>query len=78
MGEFSKSIGTFVEKRAALMKMLADLAGREAPYANSLDFFGGEPEVQFAVLLQNCLQPKNSNRTEAIKAGIYVEIETVE
>lgn len=51
MGELSKSVNGFVEKRASLMKILADLEGREAPYANSLDFFGGEPEVQFAVLL---------------------------
>ena len=30
-----------------------------------------------AVMLQNSLQPKNAKRTEAIKEGKYVEIETV-
>ena len=29
-------------------------------------------------MLQNAIQPKNSNRTDAIKAGKYVEFESVE
>jgi hypothetical protein len=39
---------------------------------------GQEPELVFAVLLQNVLHPKNSNRVEAIKGGSYKELKTVE
>jgi hypothetical protein len=39
---------------------------------------GQEPELVFAVLLQNALHPKNSNRVEAIKGGSYKELKTVE
>lgn len=60
------------------MKMLSDLEGRENVYESILEMFGGEQEILFAMLLQNMLQPKNSNRVEAIKAGKYVEIDTVE
>jgi hypothetical protein len=39
---------------------------------------GEEQELVFAVILQNLLHPKNSNRVEAIKGGSYVELKTVE
>jgi hypothetical protein len=39
---------------------------------------GQESELVFAVLLQNALHPKNSNRVEAIKGGSYKELKTVE
>ena len=68
----------FVQKRPAIVKMLSEMEGREAAYSDILEFFGGEPEILFAVMLQNSLQPKNSNRTDAIKAGKYVEIESLE
>ena len=40
--------------------------------------FGTDEELVFAILLQNVLHPKNSNRSEAIKSNTYVEIKTVE
>lgn len=58
--------------------MLSDLEGRAESYADVLEFFEGEAEILFAVLLQNLLHPKNSNRTDAIKENKYVEIETLE
>ena len=58
--------------------MLSELEGRESVYSDILEFFGGEKEILFAVMLQNTLQPKNSNRTDAIKAGKYVEIESLD
>ena len=60
------------------MKLLSDMEQREVPYSNILEFFGGEEEVLFAVMLQVMMHPKNSNRTDAIKNGTYVEIESIE
>ena len=76
--EFTADAREFVQKRPAIMKMLGEMEGREAVYSDILEFFGGEPEILFAVMLQNSIQPKNSNRTDAIKAGKYVEIESLE
>lgn len=63
MSELTKSSGNFVKGRAALIKMLSDLEGREAPYSDILEIFHGEEEVLFAVLVQNMMHPKNSDRT---------------
>ena len=60
------------------MKMFSEMEGRESVCSDILEFFGGEQEILFAVLIQNTLHPKNSNRTEAIKAGKYVEIESLQ
>ena len=68
----------FVDKRAGLIKLLSDMEQREIPYSNILEFFGGEEEILFAVTMQNWMHPKNNNRTDAIKAGTYVEIESIE
>jgi hypothetical protein len=45
---------------------------------NAKSLLSGEQDVVFAVMLQNCLQPKNSNRTDAIKSGAYKELRTSE
>ena len=60
------------------MKMLSEMEGRESVYSDILEFFGGDQEILYAVLLQNKLQPKNSNRTDAIKSGKYIEIESLQ
>lgn len=39
---------------------------------------GTDREQIFSIVLQNVMQPKNSNRTEAIKNGNYKEILTPE
>lgn len=75
--EFSTNAKKF-NKRKCLLKMLSELEGRDKPYEDILEFFNGEKEILFAVLVQNLLHPKNSQRTDAIKDGKYVEIETVE
>jgi len=63
MNELTKNSATFVKNRAALIKMLSDLEGREVPYSDINEIFNGEEEVLFAVLLQNMMHPKNSDRT---------------
>ena len=69
----------FIKHRAVLVKMLSEMEGRaENPYSNFFEFFGGDEEILFAVLLQNAMHPKNSDRTSAIKDGSYVEILTNE
>ena len=50
MGELNGSVSKFVKNRAGVCKLLADMEGR-VPYEETVDFFGGEPEVLFAVLL---------------------------
>ena len=45
---------------------------------NGTILLGNDRELCFSIILQNVLQPKNSNRTEAIKSGVYKEITTVE
>ena len=60
------------------MKMLSDMEQREVPYSDILEFFDGQEEILFAVMLQVMMHPKNSNRTDAIKAGNYIEIESIE
>ena len=60
------------------MKLLSDMEQREVPYSDILEFFDGEEEILFTVLLQNMMHPKNSNRSDAIQAGTYVEIESIE
>ena len=77
MDEFLKESGKFLKHRSGLCKMLADLEGR-GPYEELTDIFGGEREILLAVLIQNALHPKNSDRTDAIKADKYAEIETLE
>ena len=71
------SVKDFTSKRPGLMKLLSDMEQREVPYSDLLEFFG-EEEILFAVMLQNKMHPKNSHRSDAIKAGTYVEIETIE
>lgn len=36
----------------------------------------GDKVVILAMLIQNALHPKNSQRSEAVEAGTYVEIKT--
>ena len=33
--------------------------------------------MAFAVVLQNCMHPKNAQRAEAVKAGTYVEVNSI-
>lgn len=59
--------------------MLSFFDGKEdGDYTEVVQLFGGEKEILFAVILQNGLHPKNSQRSDAIKAGTYVEINTLE
>ena len=72
-------MNNFVKNRSQFIKMLSELEGKgDNPYSNILDFFGGDEEILFAVLLQNAMHPKNSDRTGAVKDGSYVEILTKE
>ena len=68
----------FASKRPGLMKLLSDMEQREVPYSDILEFFDGNKEILFAVMIQIMMHPKNSNRTEAIRAGTYVEIESID
>ena len=53
--------------------MLGDLTGRGQAYEEALELFNGSEEVLFAVMMQNMMHPKNSQRTDAIKSGKYQE-----
>jgi len=41
---------------------------------NASSMLGGDRELAFSIILQNMMQPKNANRTEAIKGGSYKEL----
>ena len=58
--------------------MLCDLEGRDGMYESIVEIFFNDKQILFALLVQNLLQPKNSNRVDAIKAGKYVEIDTID
>ena len=45
---------------------------------NFFNFFNNDKEIILAVLMQNALQPKNSQRVEAIKLESYVEFDSQE
>ena len=51
MSTLTKSTKNFCKNRGALVKLLSELEGRAAPYEEFLDFFGGDEEMLFAVLL---------------------------
>lgn len=51
MGKVTDNSSKFIKNRSSFVKMLGDLEGREAPYANIMEFFGGEQEILFAVCL---------------------------
>ena len=65
-------------RNTKMFKMLSDLIGLEQPYEDILDFFDGQEEVVFAMLLQNMMHPKNSNRREAIQSKKYIEFMNVD
>ena len=69
-----KGISKFCQQKKSLVKMLSELEGRDAPCTQTVEFFNGEEEILFAVLLQNSMHPKNSDRREAITDGSYMEI----
>ena len=68
--------GNFNKHKKVLLDALNKLEGKQQPAKSFEGFFGDNDEVVFAVLIQNCLQPKNSNRVDAIKSGSYVQIES--
>ena len=80
MGKLTKGLmQNFMKQRCSFIKMLSEMEGRgENPYSDLLEFFGGDEEILFAVLLQNSMHPKNSDRTSAVKDGSYIEIMTNE
>ena len=57
---------------------MSEMEGREEPASGLLDFFDNNSEIALAVLIQNCLHPKNAQRVDAIKAETYVEIDSQE
>ena len=76
MGELVNGAKNF-NKRKAILKLFGDLMGT-GPVQDIVELFDGQDEVLFAVILQNMMHPRNSNRTDAIKAGKYVEIMNLE
>ena len=69
---------SFNQHNIYLMRLLSQLEGREQPYEELLDFFDGNPDYLFAVLLQNEMHPQNRQRVQAVKQNQYKEISSVE
>ena len=69
---------SFNQHQIYLMRLLSQLEGREQPYEELLDFFDGNSDYLFAVLLQNEMHPQNKQRVQAVKQDQYKEITSVE
>ena len=69
---------TFDKYQTSLNYVLSKLSGKAEPYKGLLEIFGNDEEVALAIIMQNCLQPKNNHRVDAIKNGVYVEIDSKE
>lgn len=69
-------VASFKKKHHQLIDVLAKLEGREKKYGGLIEIFGDSKEMTLAIILQNCMHPKNSQRTDSIKNGTYVEIKT--
>jgi len=55
---------------------LSILEGRQEPHKGLLELYENNKEIVLAIMIQNCLHPKNSQRVQAIKDGTYVEIKS--
>lgn len=64
----------FDKYNQALLCLLGKIEGRKVPYKSVLECFENNKEIALAVYIQNCLQPKNNMRVEAVKNATYVEI----
>ena len=69
---------TFNKHQTCLMDILSKLEGRDQPHKGLLQLFENNQEIVLAIMIQNCLHPKNAQRVEAIKAGNYVEIDCLQ
>lgn len=70
LSAFNKYNRPFINTQRQLLKT-QDMLSAEA-------MLGNNRTITFSIVLQNMLQPKNNNRTEAIKAGQYKEIKSEE
>lgn len=61
-----------------MIYILSQLEGRKVPHKGLLQIYENNQEIALAVLMQNCIHPKNSQRVQAVKDGTYVEINSAE
>ena len=73
-----KTAECFNRFQVTLLHILSKLEGRTKPYQNLLELFYDNEEIALAILIQNCLHPKNDQRVYAIKTGSYVEIDSLD
>lgn len=56
--------------------MLSKLEGKGMSHKGLLEIYDNNPEMVLAIIIQNCLHPKTSQRFDAIKNGTYTEIDS--
>ena len=66
----------FNKHQTSLMHIMSKLEGKEESHKGLLELFENNSEIALAILLQNCMHPKNSQRVEAIKGDTYKEIDS--
>ena len=71
-------VNNFNKHKKALMRTLGSLEGAAAPVESLMAYFNNDEEIALAVMIQNCMHPKNSNRVDAVKNGTYMEIESLD
>ena len=69
---------TFNKHKKVLMRTLSSLSNLEAPVDCMMTYFNNDDEIALAVTIQNCMHPKMSQRSDAVKNATYLEIETIE
>ena len=58
------------------LEILSDLMGRENKLQEVIEIFDNDVEYLMAVQFQNMFHPQNKHRTQAIKDGNYVFIDS--
>ena len=71
-------IKSFNKHNQCFMYALSKLENKVTPSSSLLEYFNNDEEIALAVMIQNCMHPKNSNRSDAVKKGTYVEIENLD
>jgi len=72
------ALGKFDKFNGSLMSVFSQLLAREKPFSSAFEILGESKVIVLAIVLQNAIQAKNSQRVDAIKENKYVEIRTLE
>ena len=72
----SASVKQFDKRQASLLTMFSRIEGRAQPYESVMELpkIDNDNVILFAILVQNAMHPKNSQRVDAVAKEEYVDI----